>query len=696
MGLRAIVEFFSSGAFAPQLEANFKQQLELRARGIISYIYIIGGIVPVLFLLYAASVSIEFFYTVAEPRLIYLSVWLLICLATFTRFAVVTLPQSYLLYTFAGSVFITYINSILTDNQLFTVPSILMFLIGLLIAQIGARVQFYAGLIAIVVPLCMISWLDEWLAADIGVMVLIVIWAIVSWLAALILEKNNRRLFSYEQALEKTNKEKATLLDKEARSNQFKRQFLAHMSHEIRTPLTSILGYSQSYFDQGFSQQQKDNAVKTIHNNSLHLLKIVNDVLDLSKIEAGKLEFEFIEIELLELLQAIERSQTQVAQEKGVQFDINYTWPLPQKLTTDPTRLRQILLNLTSNAIKFTAKNGVVSIRVAFDKAANKLAFSVTDTGIGMDNKSLNQLFTAFNQADSSHSRKFGGTGLGLYISSQLISSLGGEIKVKSALGEGSCFSFDIQVTVPQPVNWLNYAPKNTTANERMNQQVAQYQAKVLLADDHEDNRKLIRYWLERSGIQVDEAENGEQAVEKALLFDFDLIFLDIQMPNMDGVEALTMIRANGYEIPIIALTANALKQEVDGYLASGFNDHLAKPVEADAFYAILSKYLTDLVDDDEPLFDLASEEFQKLVADYKSSLDCELEMVKHARQADNWSLLTKVAHRIKGSAGNFGYSQLTEAAAQLEQCLRNNALNEREQSYQNFLNQLQLATRSS
>ncbi|WP_440903129.1 ATP-binding protein [Catenovulum sp. SX2] len=694
MNLTKIFSFFLSERFAQPLEQRFQQQLEGRARGIIGYIYVIGGIVPILFLLYASTVSAEFFYTVAEPRLIYLTIWCLICLATFSRFAVLNLRQSYLIYTLAGTTFITYINSILTDNQLFTVPSVLMFLIGLVIAQIGARVQLYAGVISIVIPVLMISMFDVWLPADIGVMVLLVIWAIVSWLAALILEKNNRRLFRYEQALEQTNKEKANLLDKEARSNQFKRQFLAHMSHEIRTPLTSILGYSQSYFDPSFNQEQKDSAVKTINNNSLHLLKIVNDVLDLSKIEAGKLELEMLQIDLFDLLQTVEHSQRRVATEKGVQLDINYQWPLPQQLITDPTRLRQILLNLTNNAIKFTPEGGVVSLRVCFIKSSGHLHISITDTGIGMDKKAINQLFTAFNQADNSHSRKFGGTGLGLYISNQLVHRLGGEIAVKSVPGEGSCFSFDIQVTVPEPVNWLNYVPKNTTAKERMNQQVAQYQAKVLLADDHEDNRKLIRYWLEKSGIQVTEAENGEQAVEKALLFDFDLIFLDIQMPHMDGVEALCMIRANGYDIPIIALTANALKQEVDGYLTTGFNDHLAKPVEAEAFYALLAKYLTDLVDDDEPLFDLASEEFQKLIADYKSSLDCELEMVKHARQADNWSLLTKVAHRIKGSAGNFGFSQLTDAAAALETCLRNNGLNEREQLYQNFLNQLHQATR--
>ncbi|WP_016956904.1 ATP-binding protein [Catenovulum agarivorans] len=694
MNLAKVFGFFLSEVFAQPLETRFQQQLERRARGIIGYIYVIGGIVPILFLLYAWAVSAEFFDTVAPPRLIYLTIWSLICLATFSRFAILNLRQSYLVYTLAGTIFITYINSILTDNQLFTVPSVLMFLIGLVIAQIGARVQLYAGVISVLIPLVMISLFDVWLPADIGVMVLLVIWSIVSWLAALLLEKNNRRLFRYEQALEKTNKEKANLLDKEARSNQFKRQFLAHMSHEIRTPLTSILGYSQSYFEPTFNQEQKDNAVKTIHNNSVHLLKIVNDVLDLSKIEAGKLEFEMLKVDLFVLLQTIEHSQRRVATEKDVQLDINYQWPLPQLLVTDPTRLRQILLNLTSNAIKFTPAGGRVSVRVSFLAPNNQLHISVTDTGIGMDKSALEQLFTAFNQADSSHSRKFGGTGLGLYISNQLAKRLGGEIKVQSEPGKGSCFSFDIQVTVPEPVNWLNYVPKNITAKERMNQQVAQYQAKVLLADDHEDNRKLIRYWLEKSGIQVTEAENGEQAVEKALLFDFDLIFLDIQMPHMDGVEALSMIRANGYDIPIIALTANALKQEVDGYLTNGFNDHLAKPLEAEAFYGLLAKYLTDLVEDDEPLFDLASEEFQKLIADYKSSLDCELEMVKQARQADNWPLLTKVAHRIKGSAGNFGFVQLTDAAAELETCLRNNGLNEREQLYQNFLSQLLQATR--
>ncbi|MER2494273.1 ATP-binding protein [Catenovulum sediminis] len=689
--MNRVVDFFRPVQFEAEKEKLFRRKLAYRARPIVAYIYIIGGIVPLIYLAYAASVSNEFFQTVAPARLIYLSFWLIICWATFSSSAFLTITQSLLIYTFSGSVFITYINSFLTQNQLFSVPSILMFLIGIVIAQVGSRVQFLSGAICILVPFAMFSFREQWVSTDVAVIVLIAIWAVIAWLASLILEKNNRTLFEYEEALQKTNEQKEKLLLKEARSNQFKSQFLANMSHEIRTPLTSILGYAQTYFDQGENNHNKDSAVETIRENSLHLLRIVNDVLDLSKIEAGKLDIEIINVDLMKMLTMISRHQAPLAEKKCIEFNVDYIFPLPDVVLTDPTRLKQILLNLISNAIKFT-KEGRVTLKVWYNKDESKLYFDVQDTGIGMSDAAVSKLFTAFNQADTSHSREYGGTGLGLYISSQLIERLGGEIFVKSKPQQGTLFSLFIKAAVPEKVKWLNYMANSETTNKRMKQETNAYTGKVLLADDHYDNRKLIRYWLEQSGIDVVEAINGEQAVEKALLYDFDLVLMDIQMPLMDGTEALKMIRANDGITPVIALTANAMKQEIDSYLQFGFNAHLAKPIDLDAFHQILRQFLPATSDDmdDEPLFSIDSEEFKRMSSEYQQSLVCELEMVRHAYQSGNWELLTKVAHRIKGSAGNFGFTQLTESAGQLESCLRQDKINSRDTNYQTFLNELQ------
>ncbi|WP_149865464.1 ATP-binding protein [Catenovulum maritimum] len=668
---------------------KYLAHIEQRARPIVAYVYAIGGIIPLLFLFLAYLKSYEYFVNVAAPRLTYLSIWALITWATFSSRPILSIRNSLVIYTLVGSVFVTYMNSILTQNQLFTVPSVLMFLIGIVIAQVGARVQLYAGIIAFACPLILLQFKQQVLPDDISVVVLIGIWAVISYLASIVLEKVNRKLFQYEQELAHTSRQKQILLEKEAKSNQFKSQFLANMSHEIRTPLTSILGYADTYFDYD-SEAEKEKAVSTIKANSQHLLHIVSDILDLSKIEAGKIEIENIKTPIFDFMSVLESNQVNLARSKGLDFFICYQFPMPRFVDVDATKLNQVLLNLTNNAIKFT-HSGYVEVKLGYDKQSESLRFEIRDTGIGISESALCNLFNAFTQADNSHSRKYGGTGLGLYISKQIINSLGGDIQVSSEVGKGACFYFSVKASTAKfNDEWVNELPKIETKSVINTNNNSKLSGNVLVADDHDDNRKLIAHKLELLGLTASLVCNGEQAVEKALLYDFDLILMDIQMPVMDGLQAVEMIRLNDADTPIIALTANAMKQDITNYLDNGFNDHLTKPIDAEEFSRVLSKFLPNVENDDEPLFSIDSDEFKTLVADYRSGLPCQLEMLKHAYQSNNWALITKISHSIKGSAGNFGFTKLTNEAAELETHLRAQGIEQREPLYNNLINELQ------
>jgi len=380
-----------------------------------------------------------------------------------------------------------------------------------------------------------------------------------------------------------------------------KSEFLANMSHELRTPMTAILGYTEILLedgDLGRAPKRRIEALRTLKRNGQHLMQILTDILDLSKIEAGKIEVESITTSPCEVIADIESVMRSTAEQKGIAFAINYVDQIPSKIETDPTRLRQILMNLVGNAIKFTEKGSVhVAVQlVAGDEDVQMLRFAVKDTGRGLSDEAQARVFESFSQADASTTREFGGTGLGLTISRQLARLLGGDIEVESVAGQGSTFTLTIKAGSSEGAEMLDDAsvqgirplalpgdPDSTIVFLDGVKEVGP-KAQILLVEDGEDNRRLISLTLKKSGFEVTHAENGEVGVQVALAArdvgePFDLILMDMQMPVMDGYEATRRLREEGCDIPIVALTAHAMKGDRERCLAAGCDDFATKPI---------------------------------------------------------------------------------------------------------------------
>lgn len=473
-------------------------------------------------------------------------------------------------------------------------------------------------------------------------------------------EKRTTELRQANFQLEQSN---AELIE----ANNAKGRFLATMSHEIRTPLTSIIGYSDGILLGDIDKAEQERVTKIISENGNHLLSVINDILDISKIEANKLDFESIPTPLFSVLAQIESIVGKRARDKGLAFHLEYQYPLPAKINTDPTRLKQILFNLTNNAIKFT-DNGFVGLSVSL--VNNRLQIKVKDSGEGISLQQQENLFQPFTQADSSVNRRFGGTGLGLSISQQLAKGLGGKIIVDSTPRKGSTFILDINLSVVQDSPWINNVGEiwQSTPTKSVQQLVLPNFVgnKVLLADDHPSNRELIGILLKRMNIDVIEVENGKQALDAVFYQTFDLILMDIHMPEMDGIEALKQIRAAGNYTPIIALTANNMKHEIEQYLRLGFSDHIAKPISRHHFISKLSLYMAKQGEIDSPLH---QEDMLKLIKDYQHDMRDQVDKIQKALEQQDLTLISDYAHTIRGSAGSFGFDIIGEKFADIEHC---------------------------
>ncbi len=369
-------------------------------------------------------------------------------------------------------------------------------------------------------------------------------------------------------------------------ANQAKSEFLANMSHEIRTPMTAILGYAEVLLDPNVLEEQSRSAIHTIRRNGVHLLEIINDILDISKIEAGKLETERIACDPCRLLTDIDGLLRHRATEKGLAFEIGIEGGIPEEVRTDPTRLRQILINLIGNALKFTSA-GFVRVTAAYDGGQNRLLITVADTGIGITSEQQDLLFRPFTQADQSTTRRYGGTGLGLTISKRLARLLGGDLTVESTPGVGSRFTVSIAAGCPAGVRLrtklASVTPDSLTPPAEVRRQLPN--VRILLAEDGTDNQRLISYILKRAGAAVSVAADGQAAVEAACAADqagqpFDIVLMDMQMPVLDGYGAAAELRRLGFDVPILALTAHAMTGDRERCLASGCNDYDTKPID--------------------------------------------------------------------------------------------------------------------
>ena len=398
-----------------------------------------------------------------------------------------------------------------------------------------------------------------------------------------------------------------------AQSNQAKSAFLSCMSHELRTPLTAILGYAELLADErhadGASNTNNDYA-ETILRNGQHLLKIIDDILDMSKIESGKLTVERVEVETERFIQEVLTLLKGRALDKGIGLECSLATPVPKFIETDPVRLRQILLNLIGNAIKFTEKGKVV-LQLGIDPDHRQLMrLEIIDTGIGLTSLQVKKLFNAFTQADDSTTRRFGGSGLGLMISKNLARMLGGDVVVESEFGKGSTFRAtldigpcDAQVLINRFAGDYTATKKETKANVSTACDVKLLSdTRILLLEDGIDNQRLIGFILRKAGADVTIVSNGKLGIE-ALTADgsldgpllnpipFDLVMTDIEMPEMDGYAFIKMLRSKGFRLPVIALTAHAMKTEIEKCLKAGCDDHLAKPIDREEMIRRCSRW---------------------------------------------------------------------------------------------------------
>ena len=379
-------------------------------------------------------------------------------------------------------------------------------------------------------------------------------------------------------------------------ANEAKSNFLSRMSHEIRTPMNSIIGYTDILRQGNITSDDQVRYLTTIQSSGEHLLDLINDVLDLSKIEAGQMTVENRPVELLPILRHVIDTLSVKAKEKKLFLTAEIEGKIPQQITSDPTRLKQILINVIGNAIKFTSTGGVKLVS-RFKEIGSKpvVEFDIVDTGIGMSKDALATIFSPFTQADDSVTRKFGGTGLGLSISKQLSKSLGGEIFVRSIEGKGTTFTVSIAAGSPVNQQWIDTEALQQPVNTNKPQQQLDSRTDgghVLVVDDEANNRDLASLMLRRLGMTCDTAKNGLEAFEKVNRGEkFDLVLMDMNMPVMDGVTAAEKMRIAGHLVPLVALTANVMRSEKERCLAAGFNAFLPKPIRRDALLDMLSQY---------------------------------------------------------------------------------------------------------
>ncbi len=500
-------------------------------------------------------------------------------------------------------------------------------------------------------------------------------------------------------------------------ASQSRASFLANMSHEIRTPLNAIVGFADLLRRKADSgEAERMEWLQIIHDGGKHLLALINDILDLSKVDAGKLSIERLEFSPVQIVTEVCAMLRSRAEEKGLKLEVAFDGPLPLTIESDPTRLRQVLMNVAGNAIKFTP-DGHVRIVARLDQtsaADPKFVVEIQDSGIGIPADQLNSIFNPFTQADSSITRQYGGTGLGLAISRRLAEQLGGGVTVASQVDRGTTFTCSFATGPLKELREPDVAGTSPNVVElpkrRGTQPVLDH--RVLVVDDGETNRKLIQFVLSRAGAKVFQAENGQQAVERALAEHFDLILMDMQMPVMDGYQATCELRSRGIAVPIIALTANAMKGDEARCREAGCSGYLAKPIDMDLLLAMVTNALTGGPGDRDvpppaspieawgppsgapkesattaqrvaglpplvPTLPLDDPDFREIIESFVASLGERLDEMERTLAALDLSALAKLAHWLRGTGGSVGFPDFTDPSTRLEDLAREGRLEE-------------------
>ncbi|TWU07668.1 ammonium transporter [Stieleria varia] len=501
-------------------------------------------------------------------------------------------------------------------------------------------------------------------------------------------------------------------------ASRSKSEFLANMSHEIRTPLNGILGFTEVLRRGSIEPTKQQEYLNTIHSSGHHLLTLINDVLDLTKIEAGRMEVDRRNCSPHEIMCEVMSILRVMAIEKGLDLECRWQTGVPETICTDPDRLRQLLMNLVGNAIKFTQR-GHVRLLASLDQSGSQpmLKIEVKDTGIGIESSNLQRIFRPFDQADNSITRRFGGTGLGLTISQEIAQALGGDIAVESVVGVGSTFRVWIETGDLSGIPII--AGNRAEAIRSNRRQVAQRQStttaslsgiRILVCDDGETNRELISLVLIDAGADVVCTVNGREAVDTILHSKqvYDLILMDMQMPVLDGYSATKQLRQYGVTMPVIALTAHAMRGDREKCLDAGCTDYLRKPIDIDELLACVrynvgltaemttatetkvdSIPIAEAVDpategtvaetgSDLPIHSTLPtdrEEFQRIVASFSEKLAGRITVMRKTAEAGDFDELASHAHWLKGAGGTMGFACFTSPAESLERFAKENQL---------------------